>query len=606
MVCLVEFYPEEGVPSRTFDFGALPVARDLQAALARSFARLTGPSDSRRALTTVKLLYYAIAHFARFCVTLSDPPTCGAALTTAHFDRYMRHARGRTTFQGTLANVRSTLMAMDDLMPSLRAALEQLEPPRRPHTPCVSSYSPAEMQRIVRAAQTELRGAAVRIRASLDLIARWREGKIDRAQDNYAWERGYLLDYLLRTGDVPRDTSKRPGPSGMAVRHGGVINLCRSIYLTGDEVSAACVLLISYTGVNGGSIAATSIAHHRADSGADEPAVALIDAVKPRRGRRARYMTVPLTDLPTSAVPPQTGERTPSEAGDVTTAFGVYALVRELTSAARAARASTRLFLWSCAVRGKADIFAVNRIREGLPMYGIPIWGRPIGLRTDPDKETGATAPLEVRMTRLRLTYLQRTQRPVAHAVRTLADEYLIRDDGAVIDYQRVVAQALNEQVAQARQNMRALVLRRDDVDAALRDPAPMAERFNVSIDVLNDVLAGRCDTILAGCTDHTHSPFSPAGDPCTASFLLCLSCPCARVTPQHLPMLLLVRDALIQRRETSTPLAWAQLFAGPHAQLTDVLARFSGAAIEAARSSMTETNRRHVQRLFRREWDLT
>jgi hypothetical protein len=69
---------------------------------------------------------------------------------------------------------------------------------------------------------------------------------------------------------------------------------------------------------------------------------------------------------------------------------------------------------------------------------------------------------------------------------------------------------------------------------------------------------------VLAGCTGNLNSPHSRAGEPCTASFLLCLSCPNARATPAHLPVQVLTADMLTARREHMTPLDWAQRFADP------------------------------------------
>jgi len=86
-------------------------------------------------------------------------------------------------------------------------------------------------------------------------------------------------------------------------------------------------------------------------------------------------------------------------------------------------------------------------------------------------------------------------------------------------------------------------VLSEQDIHEARVDPAAVAARHGISPTTLGELINGRLDTVLAGCTDNLHSPHSRAGQPCRASFLLCLSCPCAR-RPDHLPVQVLVHDA--------------------------------------------------------------
>jgi hypothetical protein len=605
--CVVRFYAEEGGGYIPFDFGRFPVHHDLQIAMAQGFERLTGPSGTRRALPSVRESYYALARFARLSATLPDPPRRAADITVALVDRYILTRRTTRYWSREAGTLRGVLLAIDALPLPVRAHLAQLDIPPRERESTVSSYTQAEERRIILAARHDLQAAAERIRANVDLLMRWRGGEIDRAQDKVSWERGYLLDCLATSGDLPRYTTGQRLHIDMVQRlHGGSHALVRALHLTAIEAAAACVLLISTTGVNGDAIATTTIAHERADSGADESPVAIINVVKPRRGRRARYMSIPLAQLPTWAGSHQSGEVTISELDEVTTPFGIYTLMLELTATARALCGSQRLFLWAGDPKGHPHIPFTSIVREGLPEVAVPKWGMSAGLTADQVDATGEPEPLTVSMKRLRRTYLQRHQRPVAHSVRTLSDEYLIRDRGAVVEYQRVVAQTLQEQETQVRQNIHMQVLSDERLEQAAPDPQPTAQQLGVSVDVLKRVLDGRLNTVLAACIDFTHSPFSPTGLPCTASFLMCLSCPCARATPQHLPALLLVRDALEQRHDVMTPLAWARLLAGPYAQLDDVISRFSTPAIAAARSDITDNDRRLVERLLNRELDLT
>lgn len=87
-------------------------------------------------------------------------------------------------------------------------------------------------------------------------------------------------------------------------------------------------------------------------------------------------------------------------------------------------------------------------------------------------------------------------------------------------------------------------------------------------------MIAGELDTVMAACVAGDNSPHAPARQPCRASFMQCLDCPCARALPGHLPIQVLVHDRLDARRAEMTPLTWARRFALPHAQLADLLAR--------------------------------
>jgi hypothetical protein len=65
------------------------------------------------------------------------------------------------------------------------------------------------------------------------------------------------------------------------------------------------------------------------------------------------------------------------------------------------------------------------------------------------------------------------------------------------------------------------------------------------------------------------------------------------------------VHDALEAKQAEVTPLRWAQRFALPHAQLTDLLDRTGAAAVQDARAHLTSDQRELVARFLNRELDL-
>jgi len=74
---------------------------------------------------------------------------------------------------------------------------------------------------------------------------------------------------------------------------------------------------------------------------------------------------------------------------------------------------------------------------------------------------------------------------------------------------------------------------------------------------------------------------------------------------PHHLPIQVLVHDQVAAGKTQMSPVTWAQRFALPHAQLTDLLARHDPIDVADARADATDTDRALVARFVNRELDL-
>src|SRR6266511_2309957 len=417
------------------------------------------------------------------------------------------------------------------------------------------------------------------------------------------WELGLILDEIERTGDVPRYPRGPQHARWFIHRHGTVPQLMSRIHLMWEEAAAFLVLLIGLTGHNGGTLGDMPAVHHRPDGQAGGTASAIVELRKPRRGKHRSHLPTALVDLsdPGATVAGEPPGEVPAR-HELHSPFGIYRLLLELTEPARRLVGTDRLLVcWA-----PKGFSCGPGFRVGATPSMVPVWGRRRHLPADPNPQQPDTPPglLSVTMARLRLSYLQHHQKAVAHTDRVLATEYLGRDRGNLVDYQRVVARVLDEQVARAKASALVATLSAADLAEARRDPAAVAARFGITPAALRRLLDGELDTVLAACVDHTNSPHAPAGEPCRASFLRCLDCPCARATPAHLPVQTLVLDALEARRTALAPLAWAQRFALPHAQLTEVLSRFSPAVVDVARATVTAADRRLVERLLSRELD--
>ncbi len=585
----VRVFPENGDPPVDFDFAGLPVAESLRVSLAEAFARVTGPAGTRRASISAVGLMYDVRLFARVLAEAAHPPESVGELAAAHGDAFRLLVGGEGARR--LSSLRVICRALPDIPDGFAARLRM--PARQLRSVArQDAYSRHEFERVAAAAREDLRAAADRIRGSRELLQRWRDGSLDPERESAAWRRGQVLDHVDRCGDVPR------GPNGrsIALDAGGSLELVSALHLTMREVGAFTVLFACMTGQNAGTLQRLPAGHHRADGRAPASIVALVDLVKPRRGRHRAHLTVPLTDLPAWLGAPDQPPAEVSPHSQLHTPFGLYLLALELTASSRAVLGSERLLVyWSAwgGVRGGGLRLAHDEL--------VPYWGR-----VHPVPGDGlVAAPLVLDSRGLRRTFVELHQKPVAHTEQTLASRYLLNNRRSLGDYQRVVATVLEEQIRRARAGTLALTLTADDLAHARTDPEAVAARLGVDRPTLDRLLAGRLDTVLAACVDHTNSPHAPAGQPCTASFLLCLSCRCARVEPRHLPALVAARDALDERRAALEPLAWAKRFAAPHAQLTDLLDQFPQATVAAAHRAVTENERHLVARLLNRELDL-
>ncbi len=602
--CVVRFATEDGRASREFDFARLPVERALQVAFARAFDRVTGPSGTRKAMASADKTYQALRVFGQSLARLPVPPRRPEELRASHLDQYALQRRHHQSFNREFSALKGVLRAVDGLGERFVAKLVQPNPHRHRPRP-LRSYSQAEFRRILAAARHDAHAAAVRIRANRRILADWRGGRVDRDADPAGWELGLVLDEIERTGDVPRYPRGPRHARWFVHRHGTVPQLMGRIHLMWEEAAAFLVLLIGLTGHNGGTLGDVPAVHHRPDGQAGGTASAIVELRKPRRGKHRSHLPTALVDLsdPVASVVGEPPGEVPAR-DELHTPFGIYRLLLELTEPARRLVGTDRLLVcWAPKGFSRGPGF-----RVGVTPSMVPVWGRRRQLPADPDPQHPDAPPglLSVTMPRLRLSYLQHRQKAVAHTDRVLATEYLGRDRGNLVDYQRVVARVLDEQVARAKAGALVATLNAADLAEARHDPAAVAARFGLTPAALRRLLEGELDTVLAACVDHINSPHAPAGEPCRASFLRCLDCPCARATPAHLPVQTLVLDALEARRAELAPLAWAQRFALPHTQLSEVLSRFSPAVVDAARATVSEADRRLVERLLSRELDWT
>ncbi|MFE3206364.1 hypothetical protein [Embleya sp. NPDC059237] len=605
---VVRCYDQQDRTHRDYDFTDLGLAPALRDGLAAAFERRTAPGSGLTSHHSNNKAYQAVVNFARHLVLMPCPPTEMALLAPEHLDGFQAGRSHLSSHINELGHVKKLLTKAEGLTGDMAGKIRSAGPAGSPGEP-KQSYSREEFKRMAEAARRDLRAAATRIRAHREELRRLRVGELDAAADRHLARRFELMDRIDRFGDVPRTPPIKSGKTiGKVFQqpwvqdHGGVPHVMSWFYPTAHEVAAGAVLLAVLTGENPGVIQRTPAVHHRADGYTSDLGTAIVDLNKRRRGSRA-HMTLALSEIPDWISVPEDPENLSSR-DMLHTPFGVYLLLHELTSRARELSGISRL-LTGYSDRGGRGYGGGFR-SLGVGGHQVRFWGERHGLQADRTGDDGEQPrPLWVTLELLRLTYLELHQRPVAHTRRTFFDDYLGRNRGNLTEYRKVVASTLAGEVAKARTRGAMTLLSEQDLQAALADPEEVAAEHGLDVTTLKRMISGELDTVMNACADNHNSAHAPAGEPCRASFMTCLECPCARALPRHLPVQVLVSDRLAERRVQVTPMQWAQRFAGPFAQLADILDQHDDTAVADARNAVTDADRKLVERFLGRELDL-
>lgn len=558
----VDFVPEDPEDrSHTFDFSQFPLAYDIQLWLANAMATATSPSGPKRTYESAVATHRTISSFVQYLADLNSPPRDPSSITGTHFDGWILSIGGVAKKRRVIGVLRSTLRHADLLSDSLSIRLSTLNTVSATAS-VLKSYSDPEWNAIVSAAKREIRRATSRIRQNQLILKLYREdkGTTTVASDSEQFAR--LLDYVDRFGDVPRYKS---GAGTKEVnKHGGSRFLMTSLMLTPSEAAAAVVLMICTTGQNLSTLDRATCSLTSSSDETDTVQSGQLALTKKRRGAAHASMVVTLSDSPDTSL----GGAAGPEFG-LNSSLGVYHRLHELGELARRLAGSDALIAyWSCTGGGGRGV------RSGLSKALLYDWSATISLKSD-----GTDRVLTIDSRRLRLTYLERVQRPVAQSLNTLVVDYLSRNRTNISEYQKLISDVLAVEVGKATKILQT------------------AEEYVVD-GANRDIGSGAFDTVLVSCIGNLRSPYSAHGQPCDASFLLCLECPCARVAPHHLPMLLAFRDEVRRLRQVMEPLRWAVQFARSLALVESILERFPRSLVVNAEADVGPEHVRAVVRL--------
>ncbi|MGV9895153.1 hypothetical protein [Streptomyces tendae] len=605
---IVRCYSQDGEDRVDFDVSELAMPRPLREAVISALVARTAPDAGLTSHHSFRKSYRSLVEFDRYLTGLETVPQSAAELAPWHFDGFYDHrkAEGIKTARHELVEARQLLLRTVGISDALAGRLAGVMP-SRPESEPSHSYSRAELKRIAQAARTALRSAEARIRGNRELLAQFRAGDLDVSKDVHLRRRLQILDHLDRVGDVPRRMRNTAGkvqyaPETWVASKGKLRDVVGWLHLMPEEIAAAAVLFGVMTGQNPEPILKMTAAHHRADGGVG-PGTAIVGLRKPRRQGRA-YMDLALSEVPDWISIPEKPDQLATR--DILhTPFGLYVLIHDLTARARHFAGGNRLLVAYMSSGGGCS----GKGRGWRPILTdgalISKLGRTWNLPSDETDGEGRPLLMQpLRLETLRITYIELHQKPVAHTERTAATRYLVRNRGNINEYRTVVAETLTTEVAKAQARSKITTMTAEQVAQARENPEEAAAEMGLEPTVLKRMLAGELDTVLGACTDSTNGAYNP-GEPCRASFLLCLDCECARALPRHLPLQVVVHDRLAERREQMDPLHWAGRFAGPHAQLADLLDQADEAAVEDARKAAGPAEQTLADRLLNRELDI-
>ncbi len=588
---LVRFVVESGEQSKTYDFSVCEVAPELQQWLARCLSRRIGTARTPiKRLSAAENYFGALCGFARILSRQQPAPTRPEELAGTHVRAFVEHYDDQPKRQhSAFKQLRSVLRNDPELPEDARQALFDVRV-KEPEVIRPGAYTDDDWQAIMTAARRDVRLARERIEAGQRLLARWRGG--DPTLSRQDAERGALLDIFDRTGDLPRQPGGKGNHTNAVLRAGGFRHLAASLCLTRPEATAFGLLLTALTQENFGTIAAWPAAHFHPEGAREDERVVLVEESKPRRGPEREHMIAALEYLP-DEVAELLGAGA-EESRLMRSPLRLYLLLLSLTELSRRHGGTSAAFAvlnhrvgrWGVGVRaGDVRLWARS---HGFPAARHATPGRP-GVDTD----------------RIRQTALERRRHPVAHSRHTHNDIYLKGSSTVQADSRKVVGAALRQEVAKARVVQSVPVFTAEFVAWARENLAEAAAQSGLEPRTLKDLLDAQRDTAAVACVDHLASPVAEPGQPCTASFLLCLTCENARALPHHLPVQMAVRDGIVQRRPHLDPPVWRARFSAPQQQLEEIIDHFTEAEHQQARDDLTVDQQRLVDDLLDGRLDL-
>jgi hypothetical protein len=550
---------EKGEDSQIYNFERLPLSEKLQRSFAKIFA---GKLDSGgwRTVQSSRGGFQALTRFAGFLSKLDRPPTDITEITPAAWHAWRLSRPNSSTGQRDYTRI-AGLLRLDPRLPAdtYAAGCKPIREVKATET----AYSQEHFAALKSTAARVVSAAVHRIAANQQCLVEWRAGAFaDRTEE---WWLGEALDILARTGDVPhrvrlngrgRTSRQRYLDPRYAKALGGqgVVDAGYRLCLTPTEAVALAVLIVASHGWNSTTVSELRVPQIMPGPDGNGQIIYRMELEKRRRYEPHRYESRNLTDW---------GPGSPGRS--ITQALQATAPARATLEELGAP--TDRLIVWR-KTRSPITGDPATHFQFGFGPVELTTWARATGL--------------EVNMRRLRRTVVVLHRRtPTQHSQDVHDRTYVLREPAARHEAVLVIESGVAEAISHAHEAVRA----RRGTPGEAADPG--------------------VDTATANCADYEHSPFSPHGAPCRASFLLCLACPNAVVTPRHLPRLGYLHQALEELRGVLPAEPWDHDWRDHYARLQHIRQEwFTATEWSDALTAVTDTDRRTINDLLHRRLD--
>ncbi|MFJ5784560.1 hypothetical protein [Streptomyces hydrogenans] len=549
--------------ARAYDFGRLPVAAAMQRSLAVLFAEKC-TNGAWTSLKTSEGTWRHLGALGEFLSSQEKPPTDVPDLTAAMWSawRLSRKTKAQTGYDQIM--VTQQLLRADSRLPQeVRAVMA-----RRLPEPKVQerAFEPHEFRRIKTEARRTFRSALLRIRENTEYLNAWRNGEFVRGGEE--WEVGEALDLLARTGDLPRRTSATGRTRGIVPHYAKVLgggrpeHTWQRLFLTRLEAAALGVLLVTEFGFNGTTMSEMPVPRAVPDSGEKSGAkVYRLELEKRRRHAGHHFESRNITDHGADSA-----GRLISDALEATAHARAYVADR--------APEIDRLLVWrskgnrsEAATNSVGELIRVGPFGLGADTTAAALWAQEQGL------------PSKVFRRGRKTVNVMHRREPGQNTQDTHDRVYVLPEPQVQEAAADVIADGVSDAVEAARRTV---------LQAQLAD-APQA---------------GDQETATVSCSDFEHSPFTPPGAGCGASFLLCTACPNARVTPSHHPRLAHLHAALENLRSVLDPATWMADWYDAHARLEDLRQRLGTEVWKQVQQRVSDWDRQIIDDLLNGHFD--
>ncbi|WP_125079794.1 hypothetical protein [Mycobacterium sp. P7213] len=577
-------FTDEGGRTRTFSFDDVDGPAELIGDLVTALANGSQSGGRWRTLATVDAAVGAARQLLTYLRTEFPEVHSIADFGPEMWWAWRAAKESQTRWPGQVNLMRAVLSESPRLPETTRKAMRAKAVKPRKRLPENDSYSRDEFGRIRSTARSEVRRALSRIRTNTEKLRQYREtGDVgDGIIFNVGgtqWSTGSLLEYLSRNGMLPSQYLANRVVLKGCFDLAGVSNPAQALFPSIREIYCLMVVLVCERGFNLSVMDNLTVTAFRASDGAAEGSVYTVNTDKPRRGTK-RY----------------SAEIFAAEAGKLWD--NAVSLTESCRTALAALGTPSEKLLIAHRHKNRAGFgpFRQDWLTAGIGDHYM----------TDAGLLADDGTPLRVSLRRLRLSEQVLNQHARQNSESISEDTYRTPDPTTAEGAAETIIDGQADAVAHAKATVTIRSLSAAEMTAARTDPETAATQLGIPLPTLKLLLAGNLDTATTACTDFLNSPFAAtAGEPCPASFFACFTCTNAVVTPDHLPRLVTLLDALDYVATLVAPARWETDYRDHYVRLQAILDQnATNAEIGDARSHVTDADRDVVTALIGRNLD--